>query len=131
MIDSAATLPVKRAIEYRKGEERRPKLSDLRDSGQIEADADVVLFLYRPEIHDPTNRDLQGQTELIVAKQRDGDIGIIGLHFSRSSVRFDNLATDFGSDPQDDWPRPTMADIPNDPANDWLTGNPVPDETID
>jgi replicative DNA helicase len=66
---------------------RKPRLSDLRDSGSIEQDADIVMFLYRPENpHD----DERGITELIVAKHRNGPIGTIKLTWSEQITRFDN-----------------------------------------
>ena len=74
----------------REGEKRggRPKLSDLRDSGSIEQDADIVLFLYRPE-----NAD-HGVTELIVAKHRNGPIGTVKLSWFERQTRFDNYSDD-------------------------------------
>ena len=83
-----------RAPEQRN--DRRPQLSDLRDSGSIEQDADVVMFLYRPEYYfGPVDKDgnsLEGKAELIVSKQRNGPTGTVNLVFHKSYTRFDSLA---------------------------------------
>ncbi len=76
--------------------DHRPQLSDLRDSGSIEQDADLVMFLYRGEYyHGPTDRDgnsIEGQAELIIGKQRNGPTGVVKLYFHKSYTRFDELA---------------------------------------
>ena len=75
--------------------DRRPQLSDLRESGSIEQDSDLVAFLYRPEYYlGPVDKDgnsLEGQTELIVAKQRNGPTGMIPLYFHKAYTRFDSV----------------------------------------
>ncbi len=86
-----------RAPEQRGGEHRRPQLSDLRESGAIEQDADVVLFIYREEmysgIEDPkTGENIEGQAEVIIGKQRNGPTGTIKLHFHKAYTRFDNYS---------------------------------------
>jgi len=68
-----------------------PKLSDLRESGSIEQDADVVMFLYRPEYYNRTDPDLEGKAKLIVAKQRNGPTDTIQLAFIKASTRFETL----------------------------------------
>lgn len=78
-----------RAVETR-GKDKRPQLSDLRESGAIEQDADTIIFITRPEYYDP-NTDLKGIAELDIAKQRNGPTGRIKLRFSASCTRFDNL----------------------------------------
>jgi replicative DNA helicase len=78
-----------RAPEQRGGD-RRPQLSDLRESGAIEQDADVVLFLFREEVYKKDDPDLRGKAELIVGKQRNGPIGILDLVFIREFTRFEN-----------------------------------------
>ena len=83
-----------RAVESRS--DRRPILSDLRESGAIEQDADVVAFVHRPEMYvDPNSeegREAQGKAEIIVGKQRNGPIGDIRLAFIHRYARFENLA---------------------------------------
>jgi replicative DNA helicase len=80
-----------RASEQRGGE-RKPILSDLRDSGAIEQDADLVLFIHRSEMYEgPVDKDgnsLEGKAELIVAKHRNGPTGVIDLHFYKQFTRF-------------------------------------------
>jgi replicative DNA helicase len=80
-----------RAVEQRGGD-RRPVLSDLRESGAIEQDADVVLFIYRPEVYDPENEENRGIAEVIIGKQRNGPIGSVRLAFLSPFARFENLA---------------------------------------
>lgn len=85
-----AVSQLSRAVESRTGEHRRPQLSDLRESGSIEQDADLVLFIYREEMINPTD-DNAGMAELIVGKQRNGPIGSVQLAFSKQFTKFDNL----------------------------------------
>lgn len=77
----------------RKSEERsdhRPKMHDLRESGQIEQDADIIMLLHRPEKYDPNDRP--GEADVDIAKNRDGETGVVTLAFQSPIVRFDNLA---------------------------------------
>lgn len=80
-----------RAVESRT--DRRPMLSDLRESGAIEQDADVVLFLYRDQYYNPQKEENRGKGEVIIAKQRNGPVGSCMLAFNDSYARFDNLET--------------------------------------
>jgi replicative DNA helicase len=78
-----------RAVESR--EDKRPQLSDLRESGSIEQDADVVLLLFRPEYYNPTEEN-RGLAEVICAKQRNGPTGSLQLVFRSNVMRFENRA---------------------------------------
>jgi replicative DNA helicase len=78
-----------RAPEQRGGD-KRPLLSDLRESGAIEQDADLVLLLYRGEFYEPDNKDLEGKAEAIIAKQRNGPLGTVNLAFLGYCMRFEN-----------------------------------------
>jgi len=87
-----------RAAEQRGGE-RIPMLSDLRDSGAIEQDADVVVFIHRPEYYadlrakaEQEGKNIEGVADVIVAKHRNGPTGNISLFFHRRFTRFDNLS---------------------------------------
>lgn len=77
-----------RKVEDRQG--HRPMMSDLRESGSIEQDADIVMFLFRREYYDP--KDKPGHAELIVAKNRHGGVGTINLSFRKEYVKFENYA---------------------------------------
>ena len=75
-----------RGVELR--EDKRPRLADLRESGAIEQDADIVMFLHRPDAYNPEDRP--GLAEIIVAKHRSGPTGIINLQWRKTSMRFDD-----------------------------------------
>ncbi|MHB1518432.1 MAG: replicative DNA helicase [Acidimicrobiales bacterium] len=79
-----------RGLEMR--QDKRPMLADLRESGSIEQDADVVLFIYRDELYNPDSAENQGTAEIIVAKHRNGPTGVQRLAFIGHHTRFDNMA---------------------------------------
>jgi replicative DNA helicase len=89
-----------RAVESRQGD-HRPQLSDLRESGSIEQDADVVGFIFREEVYQREREDLRGLAELIVAKQRNGPIGTVNLVFLHAQTKFENRAEDTGELPEE------------------------------
>jgi replicative DNA helicase len=78
-----------RAPETRGGD-HRPQLADLRESGSIEQDADVVMFIFREEVYKPDDSELDGRADVIVAKQRNGPTGKIRLTFLKKSTRFES-----------------------------------------
>jgi replicative DNA helicase len=86
-----------RAPETRTGD-HRPMLSDLRESGSIEQDADMVAFIFREEVYRPDKESLKGMAELILAKQRNGPTGRVKLAFLNRYTKFENLASDTGED---------------------------------
>ncbi|HTS50804.1 MAG TPA: replicative DNA helicase [Bryobacteraceae bacterium] len=86
-----------RAPEIRQGD-HRPQLSDLRESGSIEQDADLVAFIFREEVYKPQDESLRGLAELLVAKQRNGPIGKVNLVFLKEFTKFENRTNDLGED---------------------------------
>ena len=106
-----------RAPESRTGN-NRPQLADLRESGAIEQDADVVAFIFREEVYKPDDPDLEGKAELIIAKQRNGPTGVVKLAFIKRSTRFENLAHESG--PGEYWRRRFL-------AWHWRCPSPSPD----
>ena len=114
-----ALAQLSRAVEQRGGD-KRPQLSDLRESGSIEQDADVVCFLYRPEYYGITTtaegESTNGLAELIIGKQRNGPVGSTRMYFVKEYARFEKL-TRVQSDPmnnpgQDDYLKEADADSP-------------------
>lgn len=87
-----------RAAETRTGD-HTPQLSDLRDSGSIEQDADLVAFIYREEVYKRDRADLRGLADLIIGKQRNGPIGKVPLRFLGQYTRFENRIDDIPEEP--------------------------------
>jgi replicative DNA helicase len=77
-----------RAVEHR--DDKRPQLSDLRESGSIEQDADIVMFLYRDEYYHPES-ERKGITEVLIRKHRNGPIGNLELFFNPAQMRFGDI----------------------------------------
>ncbi len=78
-----------RAVDDRR--DKRPLMSDLRESGAIEQDADVIMFVYRNEVYEPLNNESKGKAEVIISKQRNGPIGSIDLVFKGEISRFESM----------------------------------------
>jgi replicative DNA helicase len=83
-----ALAQLNRGVELR--EDKRPRLADLRESGAIEQDADMVMFLHRPDAYDPEDRP--GEAEIVVAKHRSGPTGIVRLTWRKEFMRFENYS---------------------------------------
>jgi len=84
-----AVSQLSRAVESREG--HRPKLSDLRESGAIEQDSDVVVLLFREEYYKPTDEN-RGIADVIIAKQRNGPVGTIQLTFLKEYTKFVDIS---------------------------------------
>lgn len=94
--------PVLALSQLSRGSDQRkekPRLSDLRESGSLEQDADVVLFIYREEMYKHDREDLRGVSELLVAKQRNGPTGKVDLVWLAQFGRFENRAEDLAEEP--------------------------------
>jgi replicative DNA helicase len=94
-----ALAQMSRAVESRR--DKTPQLSDLRESGAIENDADVVLFIYREEMYNPENLDAKNTADIIIAKHRNGPVGTIRLGFEASQTRFYPIEEQLQGEEQD------------------------------
>jgi replicative DNA helicase len=88
-----------RSVEQRPN--KRPVMSDLRESGAIEQDADVIMFVYRHEVYEPEKLETKGIAEIIIGKQRNGPIGMVKLSFIGKHTRFENFMPMSGVSPGD------------------------------
>lgn len=113
-----------RAVESRPAASKRPQLSDLRESGSIEQDADMVLFLYRPEYYglteDEEGNSTAGIAEIIIAKHRNGELATVPLKFVGKFVKFQDIDDEFGSNDSLNEPSPFASGI--SPSQEF--GNP-------
>jgi replicative DNA helicase len=85
-----------RALEQRPN--KRPVMADLRESGSIEQDADLIVFIYRDEVYNDESPD-KGLAEIIIGKHRNGPTGTVKLSFQGQWLRFNNFAPDYRYDP--------------------------------
>ncbi|NND45020.1 MAG: replicative DNA helicase [Xanthomonadales bacterium] len=90
-----------RSLEQRPN--KRPVMADLRESGSIEQDADLILFIYREEVYNQDTPE-KGKAEIIIGKHRNGEIGTVNLAFQGRWLRFANFAPDYFGDEDHDWP---------------------------
>ena len=115
-----ALFQLSRAVETRGGS-KRPQLSDLRESGSIEQDADIVAFIYRPEyydiLEDEEGMSLKNVAELIVSKHRHGALETVRMRFEAEFARFSDLDDpDFGDLPGDTFGDPQTPNIITRPS---------------
>ena len=116
-----------RTVENREGlEGKRPQLSDLRESGAIEQDADMVLFVHRPEYYhifqDEKGNDLHGMAQIIIAKHRKGATGDVLLTFRGEYTRFEN--------PEDGFSHSSTPDSGGEIIGSKMNGNNIPSDSL-
>lgn len=129
-----------RGVEQRGGtpggnaiEDKRPQLSDLRESGAIEQDADMVIFIHRPEYYrifqDNRGHDLRGKAEIIIAKHRNGAVGDVLLTFKGQYTRFQNLEDEYVPHPGEDISPDSPTPLPPPELSDAVIFAPPSPET--
>ena len=84
-----------RSLEQRP--DKRPVMSDLRESGAIEQDADMIMFVYREEVYEPDKEEVKGMAEILIRKQRNGPIGSLKLTFLGANTRFENFSPELAA----------------------------------
>lgn len=102
MVPVIAISQLNRAVETRSTRDKRPQISDLRESGALEDDADTIIFIYRDDYYYPETSNARGLAELIIAKQRNGPTGRVFTRFTTSCTRFDNIRPNDYPDFEDD-----------------------------
>lgn len=113
---------------------RRPQLSDLRESGAIEQDADMVCFIHRPEYYkiytDENGNDIRGQAEIIIAKHRNGAVGDVRLRFIGEYTRFQNLDDELLANVGASRPQTFKSKMNTPIGNDSPVPPPMPDGDV-
>ena len=84
-----------RSLEQRP--DKRPIMSDLRESGAIEQDADMIMFVYREEVYEPEKEEVKGVAEILIRKQRNGPVGSVKLTFLGANTRFENFSPELAA----------------------------------
>ena len=118
-IPVVALAQLNRGVEGRTGDAKKPLLSDLRESGSIEQDADLIMMLYREEYYDKDNPDVRGQADLLIRKHRNGPIGSVKLKWEAQYSCF----TDWHESLYEKEP-PTISQVGEKPKNFAPQGNP-------
>ena len=107
-----ALAQLNRGVEGRTGDSRKPVLSDLRESGSIEQDADLIMMLFREEYYEPDNPDIKGQADLLVRKHRNGPVGELKLKWEAQYGRFTVWQDNSPQGPQPPPPTPITSGKP-------------------